>query len=162
MRGLSLAAVLARRTLSKKLRSRVLAVIVLGVAAAYVAASSLTFGARLHGDGQRPAFHEQIVTRVTVAHAFGVGDLRVTAQSAQWVRQPRPIEPIGTSRGEPSAGANADRLYLNVVLENHGVSPHNVGRGAFRVRAPMGRTGRRWRTTFPISRWAPAKRLPQG
>ena len=115
--------------------------IVLGVAAACVAASSLTFGARLHGDGQRPALHEQIVTRVTVAHGFGVGDLRVTAQSAQWVRQQRPIEPIGTSGGEPSAGANADRLYVNVVLENHGVSPHNVGRAAFRARAPDGELG---------------------
>ena len=100
-----------------------------------------------------------MVTTVPVGTGFEVDHLRVAVQSAQWVRQPPPTEPITARGAEINATTGPDRLYLELTLENVAVSPLNVGRAEFRVAAANGASWAPLADDFPDIVLAPAEKL---
>jgi hypothetical protein len=138
-------------------RSLVPAAVAVALVAASVAGSAFTLRNRLHPILHAAGEHAQTVTRVPVEVGFEVNDLRVTVQTAQWVRQPRSTT---TDELVPAKiTSNPDLVYLDMTFENTGAALRGVGRGEFSLRAANGATWAPLADDFPDILLNPAEIL---
>ena len=112
-----------------------LATVTVGVAGLILILSKET-----HRDFQGALKHTHLVTRVPVDDGFAVEGLRVIAQSAQWVRQPRLVERSLQTRGSDSVADDPDRIYLEVGSKHRKRAPE-YRTGEFRM---VGSNGANW------------------
>jgi hypothetical protein len=105
--------------------------IVLATSVAGVVASKLSNSAHAR------AAHVAAITNVSVGPAVRTGDFEVAVKSARWVRQHQEEALI---LGRPAPAPLPDRIYLEIELRNLTASERGIGRAAFIVRAPDGRT----------------------
>jgi hypothetical protein len=134
-----------------------------GIALAAVAAGAagsiinLTKGTSL--DAQGALEHTHVTTQIPVDDGFTVEDLRVTVHSAQWLRQPRPLEPVAPAHVAAAIGNAVDRIYLEVTFKNTGDRLRSIGRGEFRIGAPDGAGWAPLADDFPEILLGPAETL---
>src|SRR5207245_1938848 len=133
--------------------------VALTLVGAGVAGLILISGKRIHSDRQGLPEHAQMVTGIPVGIGFEVNDVHVTVQSAQWVRQPRVVEPIAATRAGNDAADDPDRVYLEVMFENVTASLRGIGRSEFRMLASNGESWAPLADDFPKILLGPAEKL---
>jgi hypothetical protein len=117
--------------LAKFAVSAAIGAIVLATSVAGVVASKLSNSAHAR------AAHAAAITNVSVGLPIRTGDFEVAVKSARWVRQ---HQEEALLPGRPAPAPLPDRIYLEIELRNLTVSERSIGRAAFALRAPDGRT----------------------
>jgi hypothetical protein len=150
------APVRARPPSARFILSTTMAWALIGVGAA---ALGLAAGPVVHRDRAAALAHEPLVTEVTVARVIDAGELRVTLESAKWVRQPQPVASNRRAGRSTDPIGGSDRLYLEVTIENPGSVLHTVGRAAFRMLAKDGAGWAPLADDFPAILLNPGEKL---
>ena len=123
------------------------------------AALGLAAGPVVHHGRAAALAHEPLVTEVTVARVIEAGELRVTLESAKWVRQPRAVASNRRAGRSTDPIGGSDRVYLEVTIENPGSVLHTFGRAAFRMLAKDGTGWAPLADDFPAILLSPGEKL---